>query len=102
MGLHKTSIFSIFIFIKDNDLKFCTRSYSSCVYHMMRFKGSNGKVCKMMTSRFKTLCQDSEETKTKFLAKMEKTIANVSYSEDNIHLFLLSHLHLFGWLVKTR
>ena len=61
MGLHKTSIFSIFIFIKDNDLKFCTRSYSSYVYHMMRFKGSNGKVCKMMTSRFKTLCQDTEE-----------------------------------------
>ena len=32
MGPCKTSDFSIFIFIKDNDLKFCTRSYSSCVY----------------------------------------------------------------------
>ena len=49
-GLCKTSICSIFTFIKANDLKFCTRSYSSCVYHMMRFKGSNGKVCKIMTS----------------------------------------------------
>ena len=46
MGLYKTSIFSIFTFIKDNDLKFCTRSYSSCVYR---------KVCKMMTSHFRTL-----------------------------------------------
>ena len=55
MGLYKTSIFSIFTFIKDNDLKFCTRSYSSCVYRMMRFKGSNGKVCKMMMSHFRTL-----------------------------------------------
>ena len=55
MGLCKTSNFSIFAFTKDNYLKFCTRSYSSCVYHMMRFKGSNGKVCKMMTSQFGTL-----------------------------------------------
>ena len=36
-------------------MKFCTRSYSSCVYLMMRFKGSNGKVSKMMTSHFRTL-----------------------------------------------
>ena len=54
MGLCKISIFSIFTFINASDLKFCTRSYSSCVYHMMRFKGSNGKVCKMMTSHFRT------------------------------------------------
>ena len=27
MGLCKTSIVSIFTFIEDNDLKFCTRSY---------------------------------------------------------------------------
>ena len=47
MGLYKTSIFT-------NNLKFCTRSYGSCVYHMMRFKGSNGKVSKMMTSHFRT------------------------------------------------
>ena len=33
----------------------CTCSYSSCVYLMMMFKGSNGKVCKMMTSHFRTL-----------------------------------------------
>ena len=38
MGLYKTSNFSIFAFTKDNNLKFCTRSYSSCVYRMMRFK----------------------------------------------------------------
>ena len=57
MGLCKTSNFSISTFIKDNDLKVCTRSYSSGVYHMMRFKGSNGNVCKMMTSHFRTLWQ---------------------------------------------
>ena len=55
MGLCETSVFSIFTFIKDNDLKFCTRSYNSCVYHMMRFKGSNGKVGKTMTSHSRTL-----------------------------------------------
>ena len=55
MGLCKTSNFSIFTFINGSDLKFCTRSHSSCVYLMMRFKGSNGKVCKMMTSHFRTL-----------------------------------------------
>ena len=39
MGLGKTSNFSIFIFlINANDLKFCTHSYSSCVYHMMTLK----------------------------------------------------------------
>ena len=45
MGLCKTSNFSIFTFINVSNLKFCSCSYSSCVYHMMRFKGSNGKVC---------------------------------------------------------
>ena len=53
MGLCKTSSFSIFTFSNASDLKFCPRSYSSCAYHMMRFKGSNGKVCKMMTSHFR-------------------------------------------------
>ena len=48
MGLCETSNFSFFTFINASDLKFRTRSYSSCVYCMMRFKGSNGKVCKMM------------------------------------------------------
>ena len=47
MGPCKTSNFSIFTFIDASYLKFCTRSYSSCVYRMMRLKGSNGKVCKM-------------------------------------------------------
>ena len=54
MGLCETSIFSIFTFIKDNDLKFCTHSYIDCIYRMMRFKGWNGKVCKMVTSHFQT------------------------------------------------
>ena len=47
MGLCKTSNFSIFTFINASDLKFCTRSYSSCAYRMMRFKGSNEQMCKM-------------------------------------------------------
>ena len=55
MGLCKTSKFSIFTFINASDLKFCTRSYDSCVYRMMRFEGSNGKVCKMLKSHFRTL-----------------------------------------------
>ena len=38
MGLYKTSIFSIFTFIWANDLKFCTRSYTSCIYRMMGLK----------------------------------------------------------------
>ena len=55
MGVCETSNVSVFTFINANDLIFCTRSYSSCVYRMMRFKGSNGKVCKMMTSHFRTV-----------------------------------------------
>ena len=55
MGLCKTSNVSIFTFINASDLKFCTRSYSSCVYRMTRYRGLNGKVCKMMTSHFRTL-----------------------------------------------
>ena len=51
MGLCKTSNFSTFTFIYASDLEFCTRSYSSRVYHMMKFKSLNGKVCKMMTSQ---------------------------------------------------
>ena len=38
MGLYKTSIFSIFTFIWANDLKFCTRSHTSCRYCMMGLK----------------------------------------------------------------
>ena len=38
MGLCKTSNFSIFTFINASDLKFCTCSYSSCVYRMMKLK----------------------------------------------------------------
>ena len=52
MGLCETSNVSIFTFINASDLKFCTRPHGSCVYWMMR----NGKVCKMMTSHFRTLC----------------------------------------------
>ena len=55
MGLCKTSNFSIFTFINASDLKFCPRSYSSCVYLMMRFRGSNENICKMMMSHFRTL-----------------------------------------------
>ena len=61
MGLCKTSNFSIFTFINANDLKFCPRSYSCCVYLMMRFKGSNGNICKMMTSHFGTLLLLAEQ-----------------------------------------
>ena len=60
MGLCKTSNFSIFALTKDNYQKFSTRSYSSCVYRMMRFKGLNGKVCKMMTSHFRTVFHNME------------------------------------------
>ena len=59
MGLCKTSNFSIFTFINASDLKFCPHSYSNCVYLMMRFKGSNGKIGKMMMSHFRTLLAGS-------------------------------------------
>ena len=52
MGLCETSDFSIFTFSSASDLKFCTRSYSKCFFLMTRFKGVNGKVCKMMTSHY--------------------------------------------------
>ena len=55
MGLCKTSNVSIFTFINASDLKFCQRSYSCCAYRMTRFKGSNGKICKIMMSHFGTL-----------------------------------------------
>ena len=54
MGLCKTSNLSISTFINASDLKYCACFYSSCVYHMMRFKGLNRKVCKVMMSRFRT------------------------------------------------
>ena len=54
MGLCKTSNVSISTFNNASDLKFCTRFYSSCVYRMVRFKGLNEKICKMM-SHFRTL-----------------------------------------------
>ena len=44
----------LILFINASDLELCTRSYNSCVYHMMRFKCLNGKVCKM-TSHFRTV-----------------------------------------------
>ena len=58
MGLCKTSNISIFTFINASDFKFCTRSYSDCVYCIMRFKGLNGRVCKLMTlGLYKTACK---------------------------------------------
>ena len=57
MGLCKIPNFSIFTFFTANNLEFCTLSYSSCMYRMVRFKVWNGKVCKMMTSRFRTLIE---------------------------------------------
>ena len=56
MGLCKTLNFSIFTFINARDLKFGTRSYSSCVYRKMRFKSSNGKMCKMRRHTLQLYC----------------------------------------------
>ena len=62
MGLCETSNFSIFTFIDASGLEFCIRSYSNCVYHMMRFQSSKGKVCKIMRSHFRTdFIQKSEK-----------------------------------------
>ena len=55
MGLCETSNFSIFTFINVSDLTFCPHSNSSCIYLLMRSKSSNGKICKMMRSHFRTL-----------------------------------------------
>ena len=55
MGLCGTPNFSIFTFSSASNLKFYTHSHSRCFYLMMRFKGSNGKVCKMIMSHFGTL-----------------------------------------------
>ena len=46
MGLWKTSNFSIFTFIKANDLKSYTHSYISCIYRMVRFKSQMEKFAK--------------------------------------------------------
>ena len=56
MGPCKTSNSPIFTIINASDLKFCTRSYSSCVYHMMRFKGSNGN----SLQNFRILLEESD------------------------------------------
>ena len=55
MGLSKTSNFSIPTIINASDLKYCTHSKLCTVYHTMRFKRSDGKVCKIMTSHFGAL-----------------------------------------------
>ena len=55
-----TSNFSIFTFSSTSNLKVCIRSYSNCFYLMMRFWGSDGKVCKMMTSHYGTLLGKSD------------------------------------------
>ena len=77
MGPCKTSNFSIFTFINASDLKFCPRSYSSCVYLMMRFKGSNGKIRKMMTSHFITLLRKKKE-----IFVFDKVPSHTSYSKE--------------------
>ena len=55
MGPCKTSNVFIFTVINASNLKFCPRSYSSCVYLMMRYRGSNKNICKVMMSHFRTL-----------------------------------------------
>ena len=56
MGLSGILNFYIFAFSRASDLKFCTYSSSSCVYHMVDwFRGSNGKVCEIMASHSTTL-----------------------------------------------
>ena len=98
MGLCKTSNFSIFTFINGSDLKFCTHSYSSCVYRMMRFKGSNGKMCKMMTSHFRTLLVIVLPTPRLFCSRSLITrdnvfcLLNVHDFEVGIELFLSGRL----------
>ena len=60
MGPCKTSNPSIFNFINTSDLKFCKSFYSSCMYCTMRFKGLNGKVCKMMMWHFRILFKNTK------------------------------------------
>ena len=55
MGLCKTSNFSVFTFINASNLEFCTFLQQLCILHDEVYKGSNGKVCKMMTSHFGSL-----------------------------------------------
>ena len=60
MGLCKTSNFSIFTFIKDNDLTFCTCSYSSCVYRMFEWKSlqnDDGTLYPQNVSSFRPLSE---------------------------------------------
>ena len=52
MGLCKTPNFSIFTFVNASDF---AHILAAAVYCLMRFKGSNGKVCKMMLSHPTTL-----------------------------------------------
>ena len=83
MGLCETSSFSIFTFINASDLKFYPRSYSSGVYHMMKFKNSNGKICKMMTSHLE-LCHTTRTA----IALL--TIGTSIKIHDYIHLICMA------------
>ena len=87
MGLCKTSNFFIFSVINASDLKFCTPSYSSCVYLMMRFKGSIGKVCKMMTSHFGTLF--GLKDKCEFVLIVQRTSEHLGHN-SSAYLFWTS------------
>ena len=64
MGLQNFNLFYLHF-----DLQFSTRSYSSFIYRMMRFKGSNKKVCKMMTSYFRTLLLSLSQKIERFAKK---------------------------------
>ena len=77
-------VFSIFTFIEANYLKFCTRSYSSCIYCMMRFKDSNGKVCKMMMSHFIELYLQVSSRSTSHLHIMSLMNIYIKYSLSNL------------------
>ena len=104
MGLCKTSNFSIFTFINASDLKFCTRSYSSCVYRRMRFKVSNGKVGKLMTSHFRTLSLqllslDDQSHHDKTDHSNLRPEAQIPDSEDDYHSDSpnVSHQQKYFW-----
>ena len=88
MGLCKTSNVSIFTFINASDLKFCPRSYSSCVYLTRRFKGSNGKVFKMM-SHFRTLLAVGLVTRQKQHLRSLSSVGGSSHSGTSISVICL-------------
>ena len=98
MELCKTSNFSIFTFINASDLNFCTRSYSSCVYCMVSF--SNGKVCKMMTSHLRTLCDDYHSCLTSYLEDVRCKLIAIRVDgrqEDRLDLVVSQFIWRLLW-----